>query len=107
MSRRCPVPSRVLVTTDGGGIRTRGKFNLVLWTFLFAIVVYRELSLLTRYMCKDRQKGPGDEVNLPCVRTPLTSSSFGNPRQIYIASGNYVCVCVGGGGGPEPLGQVI
>ena len=31
------------------------QIYLVLWTFLFAFVMYRELLLLTRYMCKDRQ----------------------------------------------------
>ena len=37
---------------------------------MFAFVISRELLLLTHYMCKDRQKGLGDEVNLTCVRTP-------------------------------------
>ena len=52
------------------------KIYLVLWTFLFAFVMYRELLLLTRYMCKDRQKGLEGRGNFaarpetPTVRTP-------------------------------------
>ena len=57
------------------------KIYLVLWTFLFAFVLYRELLLLTRYiMCKDRQKGLGGRGKFaarpetPTVRTPGTPS---------------------------------
>ena len=39
---------------------------LVLWTVLFAFVLYRELLLLTQLLVI------GDEVNLSCVRKPST-----------------------------------
>ena len=59
---------------DGGGIRTRGKFTSFSGPFcLLLLCITSYLLLLTRHMCKDRQKGLGDEVNL--LDIPIFSDS--------------------------------
>ena len=64
---RCNVMRLYTVTEGVSGHTT----NLALFSGPFCLLLLsRVVLLLTRYMCKDRQKGLGDEVNLSRVLTP-------------------------------------